>query len=75
MLEQHVATQGVTHRVQGRQRSLGAQVRNGRREVFAGAGVVAARQQVRLAGAAPPVQRDAGPALTGEDFLQARETG
>ena len=71
VLEQHVAPQGVADGIQRRQWSLGAQVPNGFGEVFAGTGVIAARQQIRLTRTATPVERHTGPALSAQHFLQA----
>ena len=71
IFEQYVASQRVAHRIQRRQRMRGAQMGHGCRQVFAGAGVITARQQIRLAGAAAPVQGDTGPALRGKGPLLA----
>jgi len=49
VLQQYIATQRITHCVQRCQRALGAKMADNFRQVFAGAGVVAARQQVGLA--------------------------
>lgn len=75
MLEQHIAAQGIANRIQRRERALGLQVSDGFGQVFTGAGMVAARQQIRLAGATAPVQRNAGPPLITEDLLQAGDIG
>ncbi|MCY1175407.1 hypothetical protein D9M73_156430 [compost metagenome] len=49
VLQQYIATQRITHCIQRRQRALGAKMADNFRQVFAGAGMVAARQQVGLA--------------------------
>ncbi|MNJ58183.1 hypothetical protein D3C77_538060 [compost metagenome] len=48
VLEQHIAAQRVTDGEQGRLRTLRPKVCDGLGEVFAGAGMVAAREQVGL---------------------------
>ena len=71
VFEQNVAAEGITDRVQRRERSFGPQVSDGFGEVFTGTGMVAAWQQIRFPRAAAPVQRDAGPALGAQCFLHA----
>ncbi|MNH23840.1 hypothetical protein D3C79_837520 [compost metagenome] len=75
VLEQHIATQRITHCVKRRQWALGAQVRDDFCQVLAGAGMVAARQQVRLARTTAPVHRHAGPAAALQGLLQAFDVG
>jgi len=71
VLEQHVAAQRVTHRIQRRHGPAGLQMPNHFGEIVAGAGMIGAWQQVGFARAAAPVDRDAGPALCVQLLLQA----
>ncbi|MNV52424.1 hypothetical protein D3C71_1445150 [compost metagenome] len=71
VLEQDVAAQRITHRIQRGQRALCAKVSDDLGEVFAGAGMVTARQQVRLTRATAPVHRHASPAASLQGLLQA----
>ncbi|MNE47599.1 hypothetical protein D3C80_1420110 [compost metagenome] len=75
MLEQHIAAQRVADGIQRCLWALRTQVVDGFGEVLAGAGVVAARQQVRFARATAPVQCDAGPAAVSQGLLHTNDVG
>jgi hypothetical protein len=70
VLEQYVAAQRVADRMQRRHGPAGLQMPDHFGEIIAGAGMIGARQQVRFARAAAPVDRDARPALRAQLLLQ-----